>query len=226
MKRLSNIFLILALVLGLMSSPLVAASNYRDGSYIGYVPDKHGDVVIEVTIAQGRIDQVEIINPIKGENYPSKEAIKFFRQFPQEVIAKQSTEVDLISGATKSYNQYREATNIALAIASGGYNENLYYGIAKDYEDHGYVLLEVAVDKKMIKKVEIIPAHDEKKEELAGDKGFRYPYYPAKKLYNDFPKVAVQQQSTDIDIVSGATVSTDAYNAALKQALEQAGLDL
>jgi len=225
MKRSSNIFLILILLFGVVS-PVIAASNYRDGSYIGYVPDKHGDVVIEVTITEGKIDQVEIINPLKGENYPSKEAIKFFKEFPHKVIAKQSTEVDLISGATRSYNQYREATNMALAIASGEYKEKLYYGIAKDYEDHGYVLLEVTVDKKMIKRVEIIPAHDEKKEELAGDKGFRYPYYPAKKLYNDFPKAAVQQQSTDIDIVSGATVSTDAYNSALKQALAQAGLDL
>jgi uncharacterized protein with FMN-binding domain len=218
--------LILILLLGIISPVISAENKYHDGSYIGYVPDKHGDVVIQVTIDQGKIDKVEIINPVKGENYPSKEAIEAFNKFPQEVVNKQSTEVDLIAGATKSYNQYREATNMALAISSGEYDRNLYYGIAKDYEDHGYVLLKVTIEKEMIKKIEIIPAHDEKREELAGNKGFRYPYYPAKKLYNEFPKVAVQEQSTDIDIVSGATVSTGAYNHALKQALKQAGLSL
>ncbi|WP_018249907.1 FMN-binding protein [Orenia marismortui] len=225
MKRLSSILLSLVLFFGGMVPTASANSKYRDGKYIAYVADEHGDIVIELTINRAKIDKVEIISPIKNDNYPNKAAIEFYNKFPQEVVDKQSNEVDLISGATKSYNQYRKATDIALAIASGRYEGNVYYGIAKDYKDHGYVLLEVTIEEDLIKDVEIIPARDEKIEELAGNKGLRYPYYPAKKLYKDFPKTVVKEQSTDIDIVSGATVSTKAYNDALKRALEQAGLN-
>ncbi|MBM7624732.1 FMN-binding protein [Sporohalobacter salinus] len=219
--------LIVALVLLILVFQIGLAKNnrYKPGTYIGYIPNKHGDVVIKVQVNKEKITNVEILNPIKKKGeYPHPPAVKLFKKFPKQVIKKQSVDVDTIAGATHSYHNYVKAVKKALSIAKDEYKGDTYYGISKDYEDHGYVLLKTVINKEKIKDVEIIPAKT-KKDNLALDKTKGYPHQPAIKAYKIFPKLAVKNQSVHVDAISGATYSINAYNQALRQALKQAKLN-
>ncbi|GAB6100212.1 hypothetical protein JCM16358_20910 [Halanaerocella petrolearia] len=227
MRKLVTSLVILSLVVVVSTMVIAKDVEYKDGTYIGYVPDNHGDVVVKVEINQNKIADVRIFNPVKKEGrYPHGPSVKLFNQYPRQVVNRQSVNVDTVSGATESYNDYVTAVKMALQIAAGRYNDNIYYGISKDFGDDGYALLQVTVKGEQIKEVEIIPGESSTGGKLAPDKSRGYPHQPAAKAYQKFPELVVRKQETEIDTISGATYSTKAYNNALQQALKQAGLNL
>ena len=54
--------------------------------------------------------------PAKGEDYGSEPALEYFKIFPDKVVENQG-EVDMISGATHSYESYNEALRMAMEQA-------------------------------------------------------------------------------------------------------------
>jgi uncharacterized protein with FMN-binding domain len=89
------------------------SSQYRDGTYTGMGENRHGDVQVQVTIAGGRIASAAIAQC--GMQYPCSR----ISMLPGEVLARQNTNVDLVSGATMSSTAYQEAVLQALAKAAG-----------------------------------------------------------------------------------------------------------
>jgi uncharacterized protein with FMN-binding domain/ribosomal protein S9 len=89
------------------------STRYRDGSYTGMGENRHGDVQVTVTIAGGRIVGAPIAQC--GMQYPCSR----IAMLPGQVLARQSTDVDLVSGATMSSTAYQEAVLQALAKAAG-----------------------------------------------------------------------------------------------------------
>jgi uncharacterized protein with FMN-binding domain len=87
-------------------------SQYRDGTYTGMGENRHGDVQVNVTIAGGRITSAAIARC--GMQYPCSR----ISMLPGEVLARQDTNVDLVSGATMSSTAYQEAVMQALAKAT------------------------------------------------------------------------------------------------------------
>ena len=118
-KTLTSLALCLAMILGLFPAAWAAEDSpvWADGTYEGTGTGFGGDVVMSVTIQDGIITNLEPVSH-DGENfwvvYESElnDMIEAIRQ-------KGSTDVDAVSGATKSSNGIKQAVDMALNLASG-----------------------------------------------------------------------------------------------------------
>lgn len=227
MKKLFSA--VLAIMLLMSCSVAFAGEKYRDGSFIGFVPNERGDVIVDLKIKNDMIVGAEILNPVKVETtYQWEAAVQAFAEFPKAMIANQG-KMDVITSATGSVNQYNQAAQMALDIASGKYTGNVYYGVARDY-GHGHVIMKVTVDKaaNKILAVEVVPAQktDDPAETRAENKPVTgYPWPQAIEAYKKVPAQIVEKQSLNIDVISGATGTCTDFVAAVEHALEQAGMD-
>lgn len=114
MKRFVCMLLSLVMVMGLWAFPAFA-QGYQDGSFEGAGKGMGGDVKVTVTVKDGKITDVTV-----GEHQEtpgiSDAAIE---KVPQEIIDKQSTEVDVVAGATLTSDAIKEAVKNALEGVSG-----------------------------------------------------------------------------------------------------------
>ncbi len=92
-------------------TPMAVTGGFRDGTYLGEGQSRFGTVFVTVTIAQGRIAQVWI-NAVTT-TFPSQ-AIDGLRD---QVVARQSAAVDVVSGATASSSAFVQAIQAALRQA-------------------------------------------------------------------------------------------------------------
>lgn len=88
-----------------------AASGYRNGTFTGTGWSRHGSVQVAVSIKSGRIVAAVITGC--GMRYPCS----WIAQLPGEVIARQSAQVDFVSGATDSSLSFQRAVTQALQQA-------------------------------------------------------------------------------------------------------------
>jgi len=87
--------------------------NYADGTYTGEGTGYNPGLVVEVTIADNKITEIEIVSNNETIGYCDSA----LEQIPDEIVEAQSTDVDAISGATKTSNGIIEAVNNALEQA-------------------------------------------------------------------------------------------------------------
>lgn len=73
-------------------------NTYKSGTYIGIGAGYRPDLEVKVVIEQNRITDIQIIKDSETKRF-SEEA---FKLLPQKIIEKQSTNVDSISGATRT----------------------------------------------------------------------------------------------------------------------------
>ena len=101
------------LVVGATATPTsTTTSGYRDGTYTGSGSGRFGSVSVSVTVAGGSITNVSISNV--STTFP----VSQIASLPQQVIQKQSANVNVISGATASSQAFKQAVQQALAQAS------------------------------------------------------------------------------------------------------------
>lgn len=90
-----------------------AQQGYKDGSYTGEGVNRIGSVSVEVRIESGKIAEVRIVDCTTS--YPES----LIEQLPEQVVALQSPDVDNVTGATESTDNFRtavlEALNKAMA---------------------------------------------------------------------------------------------------------------
>lgn len=91
----------------------VASGNYADGTYEGSATGYAQDIKVNVTVSGGKISNIDIV--IHNETPGFYE--RAFEIVPQEIISKQSTDVDTVSGATYSSVGIINAVNDALSDA-------------------------------------------------------------------------------------------------------------
>ena len=91
-----------------------AKGNYKDGTYTGEGTGYAPGLKVSVTIKNGNISSIEIL----ACNDTPRFSQTPLSQIPQEIITAQSTNVDTVSGATRTSNGIIEAVNNALAQAS------------------------------------------------------------------------------------------------------------
>ena len=93
------------LVAGTLSASLMAAPVTTEGTGVG----KHGDITVAVTFDNGKIQDIKVVktaeNPILAQ--------KVFTELKDEIVAQNSTELDMISGATFSSKGFVDAVNDA-----------------------------------------------------------------------------------------------------------------
>lgn len=110
MKKTSLILLLV----GVMALSLVGcgekAPAYVDGSYNGVADGHGGPVEVEVTVADGKISDVQVISHSETEGI-SDPAIA---EVPAAIVEKNSTDVDVVANATKTSEAIKAAVANAL----------------------------------------------------------------------------------------------------------------
>ena len=180
-------------------------------SFTGTGEGYGGEMTVEVFLDEGEIVDIKVVEHQETEDF----AIPAFEDLTQAVIEAQSTDVDLISGATASSEGFLAAVADALARAEIDDPEEepdeevVYTGTAEGFIDD--ITVEVTVLDGKITAIEIIE-HDET------------PDY-----FDDaVPAITdriIEAQSTEVDIVSGATGTSEGIMAAVDNALADVELE-
>lgn len=196
------------------------ANTYKDGIYEGTGTGFGGEMKVQVTIREGKIAAIEILENKDGSSYMEKASALI-----DTILSTQSTNVDTVSGASYSSAGIIQAVRNALSKASGSaddadsdgkdgqetitgtvpYKEGIYYGTAEGYS--GDVSVAVVIQDQMIKAILVTETSDDEE------------------FFNramEVVKNIVKKQNTEVDLVSGATYSSNGLLNAVKQALQQA----
>jgi uncharacterized protein with FMN-binding domain len=84
---------------------------WHDGSYTGWGTSRHGDIEATVVIAEGRIVSAQISRCL------TRYSCSWIAHLQQQVVVRQSADVDFVSGATQSTNAFYYAVVEALRKA-------------------------------------------------------------------------------------------------------------
>lgn len=209
------------------------AAAYKDGTYYGSGTGFGGPLKVMVEISGGKIASIQIVENSDGSDYISKAA-----SLIDSIIAKQSTNVDTVSGATYSSVGIIQAVRDALSQAavngtsdgtqdndsnnsnnnsSSDDNNSTVTGTVPYKEGiyygtaEGYsgdVSVAVVIQEKTIKAILITESSD--------DEAF------FNRAMDVVKKVIQIQKTDDVDTVSGATYSSKGLLNAIKNALKQA----
>jgi uncharacterized protein with FMN-binding domain len=98
----------------------VASGKYSDGTYEGEASAYGPNLKVQVSVSGGKISDIEIISHNETPGFYERA----FETVPSEIIQKQSTDVDTVSGATYSSKGIINAVNNALKGASATENSS------------------------------------------------------------------------------------------------------
>ena len=193
-------------------------SSYRDGTYVGTGSGFAGAITVQVTVSDGKISDISVLSDSDASPY-----LDNAMSLLNHIIASNSTNVDTVSGATFSSVGLIEAVRNALANAgadSGNnaeettpevpkgrfpYPDGVYIGSGEGYRGETTVAVSLkdgTIDNIMVMNTEDDAAYFKRAESLL--------------------KQVLQQQTTDLDAISGATFSSEGILEAIADALEQA----
>lgn len=227
MKRLLSALLSFILIMTFV--PVMA----NDGVFQGTAQGFGGEVLVELTIHEGVLTGVTASGPKETVGIGSL-AIELL---PVAMLSEGSIEVDGLAGATVTSDAVRQAASEALAL-SGVSLSATQEGIVQDMTPGTYTgaaygrwpkgsiegerfgspaiieptKVQVTVDESSILSVEVLSCSD--------TPGFIEP------CIQRIPSAVVEQQSIAVDVVTGATMTSQAILSGITQALEQSGANL
>lgn len=229
--KLTALLLSVVLAFGMLSGVAVAeAAVYAPGVYTQSAKGFGGDVQVTVTVDEQKIVSVMAEGSQETEGIGSR-AIE---QLPDAIVAAGSVNVDDVTGATVTSSAILEAASKALDLASGSeetvkMTPGTYRGSAKGMT--GTIVVDVTVSEKAIEKVEFVEAIDKVNERIDPNHWLASYMLDMLKETPQFlqtvverlPQRIVENQSVNVDVVTGATASSNGFIAAVKDALQQAG---
>lgn len=116
-RRMSALIVcfMMAFALSACSTPSTTPSVYTDGTYTGVAKGMNGDVTVEVKVASDKIESVVVTDhkETPGISDPAIENV------PSAIVEKNSTEVDIVAGATITSEAIINAVAQAMDKASG-----------------------------------------------------------------------------------------------------------
>lgn len=89
------------------------ADSYKDGEYEGAGTGFGGKINVKVTIAGGKIADIEVLSHTETEGLGGKA----LPEYVKDALAKQSLDLDVVTGATYTLQGFKEAVANALAKA-------------------------------------------------------------------------------------------------------------
>lgn len=208
--------------------------NLTDGIYIGNASGYYSNSIqVKVVVKEGQIFSIELLKNGDDKQYFNSDKANVLST---RIIEKQSTDIDTITNATVSSKGFINAVIDALIKAGDGSVKKLdnkntpyippvinqmkknfsnlikgtYEGYAKGYRGDGSVGVRVTVDDNgKISNIELITNNDD------------IGYFNFNKA--DILKARIiEKQSTDVDTVTNATISSKAYINAVLNALQKA----
>ncbi|MFC8349445.1 FMN-binding protein [Streptomyces sp. NPDC057280] len=190
------------------------------------VQTQYGAVQVRITVAGNKITKSEAVQAPQGGTSTQKTELAV-PKLNAAVVAKQSPDIDTVSGATYTSEGYKKSLQSAIdkanaaasaaqpsqgasAPAQGAASKTLTGTVAQT--QYGPVQVRITVSNGKITKAEAVQAPQggtsTQKTELAVPK---------------LNAAAVAAGSADIDSVSGATYTSAGYKKSLQSALDQAG---
>ncbi|MDQ0579855.1 FMN-binding protein [Streptomyces rishiriensis] len=182
---------------------------------------QYGAVQVRITVVNNKITKAEAVQAPKGGTSDQKTALAVPR-LNADVVAKQSPDIDTVSGATYTSEGYKKSLQSAIdkANASAGSGASQGSGSAQAsgtftgdaaQTQYGAVQVRITVAGGKITKAEAVQAPkggtSDQKTALAVPK---------------LNAAAVAAGSADIDTVSSATYTSEGYKKSLQSALDQA----
>ena len=224
MKKLVIIMLAVAVTFG-MGFVAEADGHLTDGEYIGYSEaDENSFVKAVVNIENEEIASVELTEYTdlyleKGEGYPLDEWHEAMEVLPERFVEANSSDVDVVSGATGTSEKAMAAVDMALQKAEGVEEfEGTFLGRSDVTDRGGWGVAWVTVEEDEIVDVRLEEATDE---EEFKDEDYQWDEFH--EAQEEMPEWFVEANSPDVDIYSGATSSSELWMEAVEHALEKAG---
>ncbi|WP_069772835.1 FMN-binding protein [Streptomyces sp. LUP30] len=187
------------------------------------VQTQYGAVQVRITVVANKIMKAEAVQAPKGGTSDQKTALAV-PKLNAQVVAKQSPDIDTVSGATYTSEGYKKSLQSAIdkanASAGSGSGSSQGSGSAQAggaftgsavQTQYGTVQVRITVTGGKITKAEAVQAPK-------GGTSDQKTQLSVPKLNQE----AVAKGSADIDSVSGATYTSEGYKKSLQSALDQA----
>ncbi|MEV3912478.1 FMN-binding protein [Streptomyces canus] len=192
------------------------------------VQTQYGPVQVRITVSGNKIMKAEAVQAPKGGESDQKTALSV-PKLNQAVVAKQSPQIDTVSGATYTSEGYKKSLQSAIdkanaaapaqpsaqpsqpAGGSAGAAAKTVTG-AVSQTQYGPVQVRITVSGGKVTKAEAVQAPK-------GGTSDQKTALSIPKLNQE----AVAAGSADIDSVSGASYTSEGYKKSLQSALDQAG---
>jgi len=194
-------------------------SELKDGKYIGKGKGFKHDIVIQAEVKDGKLVNPEIIDE-KDRTEKSANTLL------NEAKSTSELEVDAVSGASITSKAFNEALEDIRRQASG---EKVNTNTETTVKDGTYT-----VDAKSFKENQWLPGTGKLTMKVTFNKNkisdIEVPEYTDSPViggmaFNLLKNRIIDNQSMDVDAISSATVSSNAYFEGVNQAIEQAGRD-
>lgn len=188
--------------------------QYRSGTYTGEGMGFEDKLTAKVVIEDNQIKEIEF-----DDTNSHDLSTQVNNQLREEILAKQSVDVEAVSGASYSSRAVVQAVSEALAKASGQEEQEtsaekdlngVFQGSAKGMD--GEIQVEVTFDDNKITNIKIISEN-----ESAGIGEY---------TLEEIPKRIIESQSVSVDSLSGATVSSMGIKRAVEEAIKAGEGDL
>ena len=89
--------------------------KYKDGQYQSDVIEtKHGNLQLELTIKDGRIDEIKALSIPDADETGKRVNSKAVPEYIKEALAAQDDDIDVVSGATYTHKTFKKALDNAL----------------------------------------------------------------------------------------------------------------
>lgn len=181
-------------------------SGLQDGVYQGQAEGAQGEIVVEIKVENGDIVDLKILAEQETEHL----AQPAYKKLETQLLKKQSADLDAVSGVTYTSEAFMEAVQKAIDKASPTSNDKAvfedgeYQGSAQGHV--GEIELKVIVEAGKIAEIEVLAQN-----ETAG---------LGDKAIDETKAAIIENQSLEVDAVSGATNSSVGTVNAVQNALD------
>jgi uncharacterized protein with FMN-binding domain len=211
------------------------AAKYKPGTYkgsaVGYTKKKKpGKIEVDVTVDADSIKDIKIVTyeqttkPKKAGKKDKRveQVLKAKEEIPAKIIETQSLVVDSVTKASRSSVGIELAVAEALEKATVKYKDGKYTGEAKGYDKKnkpGKIVVEVTVAGGKIANIDIV-TYEQTTKDKKGKKSKQVEN--VLKAKEQVPASIIEKQSTAVDSVTKASMSSDGIKIAVARALEKA----
>ena len=180
---------------------------YTPGTYTSTAAGFGGDITVKMTFTANEITEVAAEGPSETDGIGSNAV----EQLPEKIKEAQGAEVDAIAGCTVSSNAILAAAKDCIAQATGttaaGYKAGTYTETVNGR--NAAITVDVVLSDTAVEQVKVT-SHSE-----TGS--------VADVALERIPAAIVKNQTTKVDSVTGATVTSNAIKQAVNNAIEKAG---
>lgn len=206
MKKVIALLLVLLLAL-----PAMALAE----TYTAEAPGFGGAVTVTLTVEDGKITDATVT----GDSETPEVGGAALEPLAAQLVAAGNAEIDGVTGATFTSNAVKEAAAAALAQLGGeGATETAL-------TDGEYTAEAIGFDRGLTDKVTVTIADGKITEIAFGEDCGSTPPMLDTVQNTLFPRI-IENQSTGVDSLTGATVTSNAAKQAIDDCLTQAGADL